>query len=71
MKSFVCNGTISKTIGGLRQDNEFTDLTLACEDGQQVESHNVVLVASSPFFLKEEQTSSSVDLRERCETWKT
>ena len=51
MKSFVCNGTTSKTIGGLRQDNEFTDLTLACEDGQQVEAHKVVLSASSPFFM--------------------
>ena len=38
-------------IGDLRQDNEFTDVTLACEDGQQVEAHKVVLVASSPFFL--------------------
>ena len=26
-------------------------MTLACEDGQQVEAHKVVLVASSPFFL--------------------
>ena len=25
-------------------------MTLACEDGQQVEAHKVVLVASSPFF---------------------
>ena len=35
----------------LRQDKDFTDVTLACEDGQQVEAHKVVLVASSPFFL--------------------
>ena len=35
----------------LRQNKEFTDVTLACEDGQQVEAHKVVLVASSPFFL--------------------
>ena len=26
-------------------------MTLACEDGQQVEAHKVVLIASSPFFL--------------------
>ena len=62
---------VTSAFGDLRKDKEFTDVTLACEDGQQVEAHNVVLVASSPFFLKEEQTSSSVDLRERCETWKT
>ena len=30
---------------------ELTDITLVCEDGQQVEAHKVVLVASSPFFL--------------------
>ena len=34
----------------LRQDKDFTDVTLACEDGQQVEAHKVVLIASSPFF---------------------
>ena len=34
----------------LRQDKDFTDVTLACEDGQQVEAHKVVLVASSPFL---------------------
>ena len=26
-------------------------MTLACEDGQQVEAHKMVLIASSPFFL--------------------
>ena len=34
----------------LREDKEFTDVTLACEDGQQVEFHKVVLISSSPFF---------------------
>ena len=38
-------------IPDLREDKEFTDVTLACEDGQQVEAHKVVLIASSPFFL--------------------
>ena len=42
---------VSSAFGDLRQDKEFTDVTLACEDGQQVEAHKVVLVASSPFFL--------------------
>ena len=42
---------ISSAFGDLRQDKEFTDVTLACEDGQQVEAHKAVLVASSPFFL--------------------
>ena len=42
---------VSTAFGDLRQDKEFTDVTLACEDGQQVEAHKVVLVASSPFFM--------------------
>ena len=42
---------ISSAFGDLRDDKEFTDVTLACEDGRQVEAHKVVLIASSPFFL--------------------
>ena len=38
--------------GNLREDNDFADVTLACEDGQQVEAHKVILAASSPFFQK-------------------
>ena len=34
----------------LRNDHDFSDVTLACEDGQQVEAHKVILAASSPFF---------------------
>ena len=34
----------------LREDKDFTDVTLACEDGKQVDSHKMVLMASSPFF---------------------
>ena len=33
--------------GSLRDDNDFTDVTLACEDGKQVEVHKVVLASSS------------------------
>jgi len=36
--------------GALRNDKDFSDITLACEDGQQVEAHKVILAASSPFF---------------------
>ena len=42
---------VSSAFGDLRQDKELTDVILVCEDGQQVEAHKVVLVASSPFFL--------------------
>jgi len=37
--------------GTLREDREFADVTLVCEDGQQVEAHKVILASSSPFFL--------------------
>merc|ERR1712129_343076 len=36
---------------GLRGDSEFADVTLACEDGQQVDAHKVISASSSPFFL--------------------
>ena len=41
---------ISASLGDLRGDEDFTDVTLVCEDGQQVGAHKVILVASSPFF---------------------
>ena len=43
---------IKSVFGNLRENNDFTDVTLACEDGQQVEAHKVILAASSPFFQK-------------------
>ena len=36
--------------GSLREHNDFADVTLACENGHQVEAHKVILAASSPFF---------------------
>merc|ERR1719509_439845 len=39
------------TFGTLREDKEFADVTLVCEDGQQVEAQKVILASSSPFFL--------------------
>ena len=41
---------VSSTFVSLRDDTEFADVTLACEDGHQVEAHKVILAASSPFF---------------------
>ena len=32
------------------EEKDFTDVTLACEDGKQVEAHKVILATSSPFF---------------------
>jgi len=42
---------VTSAFGERRQDREFADVTLACEDGQQVEAHKVILASSSPFFL--------------------
>ena len=41
---------VNSAFGNLREDKEFTDVTLACEDGQQIQAHKVILAASSPFF---------------------
>ena len=41
---------ITASFGNLREDKDFADVTLACEDGKQVEAHKVILAASSPFF---------------------
>merc|ERR1719342_1111340 len=48
---------VNSAFGKLRDDREFTDVTLACEDGQKLEAHKVILAASSPFFEKILQTS--------------
>merc|ERR1712204_111865 len=36
--------------GTLREDKEFVNVTLACEDGMQVEAHKVILASSSPLL---------------------
>ena len=51
------NETVNSAFGSLRNDKEFTDMTLVCEDGQQLEAHKVILAFSSPFFQKILQNS--------------
>ena len=41
---------VNSAFGKLRGDKEFTDVTLACEDGHKMEAHKVILASSSPFF---------------------
>ena len=43
---------VNSAFGKLRSDKEFTDVTLVCEDGHQMEAHKVILASSSPFFEK-------------------
>ena len=42
--------TITASFGSLREDEDFADVTLACEDGKQMEAHKVILASSSPVF---------------------
>ena len=48
---------VNSAFGSLRNDKEFIDVTLACEDGQQLEAHKIILATSSPFFEKVLQKS--------------
>ena len=43
---------ISTSFHELRQNEDFCDATLACDDGQPVEVHKVILSASSTFFKR-------------------
>ena len=43
---------VNFVFGKLRDDKKFTDITLVCEDGQQMEAHKVIMASSSPFFEK-------------------
>jgi hypothetical protein len=41
---------ISSAFRELREDKDFFDVTLACEDSDQLQAHKVILSACSPFF---------------------
>ena len=41
---------ISSAFRDLRDDERFTDVTLVCDDGPQIDAHKLVLVSCSPFF---------------------
>ena len=43
---------LNSAFGGFRNDQDFADVTLVCEDGTQIESHRVILATSSPFFME-------------------
>ena len=40
----------NSAFGNLRNEVDFADVTLACEEGQQVKAHKVILASASPFF---------------------
>ena len=39
---------VNTAFGSLRDNKEFSDVTLACEDGQMFQAHKVILASSSP-----------------------
>ena len=43
---------VKTAFGNLKEDTDFTDVTLFCEDGNQISAHKVVLAASSPTLQK-------------------
>ena len=43
--------TVLSSFKDLRHDKDFTDVTLACEDGKQLAVHKVVLSSVSPLFM--------------------
>ena len=42
---------INFTLGELRSNSRFADVTLVCEDGQQIKAHKIILSSACPFFL--------------------
>ena len=49
---------VNTAFGKLRDDKEFTDVALFCEDGQHMEAHKGIVASSSPFFEKMRQKST-------------
>ena len=43
---------LNSSFGGFRNDQDFADVTLVCEDSAEIETHKVVLASSSPFFME-------------------
>ena len=42
--------SIACSFQGFREDPDFSDVTLVCEEDHQIEAHRVILTACSPFF---------------------
>ena len=44
--------TARTTFNNLFEDQDFTDVTLVCEDDKQIKAHKVILSSSSSFFRR-------------------
>ena len=43
---------VTSSFALLKNNEDFTDVTLASDDGTQIQSYKVVLASSSPFFME-------------------
>jgi len=43
-------GNVKTSYSSIRKTEDFSDVTLACEDGQEIKAHRVILSSSSIFF---------------------
>ena len=55
-------GVAAKTFKDLLADNNFTDVTLACEDDKQINAHKIILSSCSTFFERIFLKNSSKNL---------
>ena len=46
------HGNIVDCLGGVRSEEEFVDVTLACESGGRSQAHKLVLASCSPYFRR-------------------
>ena len=41
---------VSSAFRDIREEKDFFDVTLACDDDSQIQAHKVIIAACSPFF---------------------
>ena len=59
---------VNAAFGSLREDTEFADVTLACEDGRQIEAHKLASSSFKSIFSKpspKDETPSPLHIHER------
>ena len=71
LKTNSSSYSLQSSLGDVTDDNDFTDVTLACDDGQQVEAHKVILAdcspqTNAPTLMFELNGSSSDDRKTQC-----
>ena len=50
-------GNVLTFIRSIKDNSDFSDVTLACEDGIQMDAHKMILACSSPVFQNILKTS--------------